>query len=418
MADAGHVLILSLVFPPDNVSTAHLMGDIARDLAARGHRVSVISTTPHYNRDEVAEVAQPLRRMWGGLLYRSDYAGIPVYHVPMPPKGRSSVRRVLSWAWFHVMSVIAGVLLLPRVHAILTPSPPLTMGLASWALGLVRRAPFVYAVFELHPDIIISMGLVRQPLVIRLLYAMERFVYARSAHLTVTTPAMERRIREKGVPADKVTYLPNFVDTEETLLEPRPNAFSRAHDLDGRFVVSYAGNVGLAQGLEPLLDAALLLRDLDDVRIVIVGGGVIWDDLKARIETEHLDNVILLPHQPLAAVPAIYGASDVCVVAQSAGTTSDAVPSKVYRIMGASLPVLALTTPDSDLAMLVREAGAGAVVGQDGEEIAAAVRDAVARPDVWRARGAAGRRHVEAKYSRRVITAGYADVIERVRSRH
>ena len=412
------ILLLSLVFPPDNVSTGHLMGELARDLRALGHEVTVITTTPHYNRDPMAEQRQPLRSAWGGVLRRSDHHGVTVFHVPMPAKARSRVLRVLSWLWFHVLSVLVGAFAVGRVDVILTPSPPLTMGLASWALGVLRRAPFVYSVLELHPDIIISLGLVKQPLVIRLLYAIERFVYARAAHLTVIAPAMQRRMLEKGVPASKVSLVPNFVDTDATLAVPRPNTFSTAHGLDDVFVVSYAGNVGPAQGLEPLLDAARHLRDLPAVRVVVAGGGILWDDLAARIRAEHLDNVVLLPHQPFETVPLIYGASDLCVVAQSATTTSDAVPSKVYRIMGASLPVLALTVPHSDLAALVEDAGCGAVVPQEGAAIATVIRAAAADREGWRARGAAGRRYAEAHYSRRAVTAQYARIIEQARSRH
>ena len=247
---------------------------------------------------------------------------------------------------------------------------------------------------------------------------LERFVYARAARLTVIAEAMHRRVLEKGVPAAKVSLVPNFVDTSVPLAVPRPNAFSRAHRLDDAFVVCYAGNVGPAQGLEALLDAAAALRDDSRVRIVIVGGGIRWQAFATRIAAEALDNVVLLPHQPLEEVPAIYGASDLCVVSQSPTTTSDAVPSKVYRIMGAAKPVLAMTVPTSDLATLVQAAGCGAVVSaSDGHEIAALIRRAVDEPELWRAKGAAGRAHVEAHYSRRFVTARYNTLVTELTAR-
>jgi colanic acid biosynthesis glycosyl transferase WcaI len=219
---------------------------------------------------------------------------------------------------------------------------------------------------------------------------------------------MRRRVIAKGVPAGKVTLIPNFVDTGTVLAVARPNPFSRRHQLDDLFVVSYAGNVGPAQGLEALIDAAAALRDLPHVRVVVVGGGILWEALAQRIATERIDNILLLPHQPFDAVPDIYGSSDLCVVAQSATTTSDAVPSKVYRIMGAGKPVLAMTAPGSDLAALVADAGCGVVVSAaDPAAIAGAIRDAAAAPGRCRAMGEAGRAHVEAHYSRRAVTARY-----------
>jgi colanic acid biosynthesis glycosyl transferase WcaI len=404
----ARVVLLSLLFPPDNVSTAHLMADVCEDLVAAGHAVTVITTTPHYNRDDAAEARQPRSSHWGRLVQTSRYRGIRVFHTWMPRKGPSSLARVSAWALFHALSVGVGVVSVGRVDVLITPSPPLTMGVAAWLLSRLKGAPYIYSVLELHPDIAISLGLVRRPLLIRFLFALERFVYARAARLTVIAEAMRRRVIAKGVPAGKVTLIPNFVDTGTVLAVARPNPFSRAHRLDDLFVVSYAGNVGPAQGLEALIDAAAALRDVPHVRVVVVGGGILWDALAQRIATERLDNILLLPHQPFDTVPDIYGTSDLCVVAQSATTTSDAVPSKVYRIMGAGKPVLAMTAPGSDLATLVADAGCGIVVSAaDPAAIAGAIRDAAAAPDRCRAMGDAGRAHVEAHYSRRAVTARY-----------
>ena len=99
------VLFLSLVFPPDNVSTAHIMGELARDLQAYGHRVTALTTLPHYNDDPESQAAQPMARHWGPILKRSDYGGIPAYHIWMPRKGRSVLLRILAWMNFHVISL-------------------------------------------------------------------------------------------------------------------------------------------------------------------------------------------------------------------------------------------------------------------------------------------------------------------------
>jgi len=408
----ARVLLVSLVFPPDNVSTAHLMGELAVDLAARGHDVAIITTTPHYNRDEAAEAAQPRRAWWGRLVQRSTYHGLPVYHTLMPRKSQSSLLRVGAWAIFHALSVLVALTSVGRVQAIVVPSPPLTMGVVAWVLSRLKRAPYVYSVLELHPDIAISLGLVRNPLLIRLLFALERFVYARATHITVIADTMRRRVLAKGVPAFKVTLIPNWVDTSVPLALPRPNAFSREHDLDGAFVTSYAGNIGPAQGLETLLDAAVLLQDDPRHRIVLVGGGILTEAFAARIAREGLRNVTLLPHQPVERVPAIYGASDLCVVSQAGTTTSDAVPSKVYRIMGAAKPVLTITAEGSDLERLVVESGGGLVVRNGNPAaLARAIREAAADPARLRAMGEAGRAHVAAHYDRRVATGRYAQVL-------
>ena len=406
------VLILTLLFPPDGVSTAQIMGELAEDLGRSGHDVTVLTTTPHYNRDLDAERRQPLSAYWGRLVQRSTFRGNPVYHTAMPRKNRSVVLRLMAWALFHILSLVAGIVIIRRVDVIVSPSPPLTMGIVAWLLGLWHRAPFIYNVQEIYPDIAINLGAIRQPWVIRVLFALERFVYARSARVTVIADRMRHRLVQKGVAESKIQLIPNFVDADALQPVPRPNEFSRRFELENSFVVSYAGNFGPAQGLETLLDAAARLRDLPEVVIVLVGNGILWNPLSRRISDDRLDNVRLIPYQPFAIVPMIYGASDICVVSQAVSTGTDAVPSKVYRIMSCRRPVLAATDPASDLAQLVRQADCGMVVPQESAaQIAAAIRGAYGDQPRWRAMGERGRQHVLDHYTRQVVTTRYHQLI-------
>ena len=157
----AEVLLLSLVFPPDGVSTAQIMGELAVDLVKYGHRVTVISTIPHYNRNLENESAQPLRQKWGKLLYQSEFKGMAVYHSFMPAKGQNKLMRILAWAFFHFISIIAGLMIVPRPAVILSPSPPLTIGLCAWLLGSLCRAPYIYNVQEIYPDIAIRLGMIK-----------------------------------------------------------------------------------------------------------------------------------------------------------------------------------------------------------------------------------------------------------------
>jgi colanic acid biosynthesis glycosyl transferase WcaI len=402
------VLVLTLVFPPDSVSTAQIMGELGDDLRRAGHHLSVITTTPHYNRDPEQEARQPLRPFWGRLVQESSFRGIRTFHTRMPAKGRSVAGRLLAWLQFHLLSLAVGIVVLRRVDVILTPSPPLTMGVVAWLLGIWHRAPFLYNVQELYPDIAINLGAVRNRWVIRLLFALERFVYSRATTIAVIADQMRRRLLEKGVPASKVIVIPNFVDVEALVPVPAPNGFTHEHGLDGRFVVTYAGNLGPAQGLDALLDASRLLADVPEVLVVLVGGGTLWTAFAQRIVQQHLNNVRLIAVQPFSRVPEIYGASDLNVVMLASSTGSDAVPSKVYRIMSCGKAVLAATEATSDLAALVREAGCGLTVPQDDPAaIAQAIRQACADRPALERMGQAGRRHVAANYARPIVTARY-----------
>ena len=410
-----HVVLLSLVFRPDNVSTAHVMAELARDLQGLGHHVTVFTTTPHYNSDPEAEAAQPLRPVLGRLLQTSEYHGIRVYHAWMPRKGRSVLLRLLAWVWFHGVSTLAALVLARNPSVILVPSPPLTTGVSAWVLGRLRSTAFVYNVQEIYPDIAINLGALKNPTLIRLTYALERFVYRRARAITVIAPRMRERLIEKGVPPAKVVVVPNFVDLGELSPRPKDNPFSRAFGVHDKFVVSYAGNLGPAQGLDCFVDVARLLRDRPQVMLLLIGDGMLAEPLRARAAAQGLSNLRVIPYQPYAVVPDIYGASDVCVVAQATATGSDAIPSKVYRIMACERPIVAATDARSDLAQLVRDAHCGAVIpAESADALSTAVRDALADPEAWRRRAAAGRAYVTAHYGRAAISRRYEALLQEV----
>ncbi len=404
----ARILFLSLVFPPDGVSTAQIMGDLAEDLRSRGHTVDVLTTTPHYNRDAEAEARQPLRSYWGPVVKKSDFRGLPVTHTLMPRKGRSVPARLGAWILFHALSTIVGLTALPRPDLIFVPSPPLTMGLAARLIGWFRRAPFIYNVQEVYPDIAIRLGALRSRPLIRLLRGLERLVYRRAAKITVIAPCMLQNLLAKGVSRDKVSLIPNFADVDDLRPLAKDNPFSRRYGLQDIFTVSYAGNLGAPQGLDTFLDAAALLRHEPGIRFLMLGDGMQKEALRRRLDELKLEAFLFLPHQPYSVVPEIYASSDANLVPQAAETGCDAVPSKVYRIMACGRPILAVTDPASDLAALVGEAACGVVVPPgSAPALAQAILEAFRSGAEWRAKGEAGRLFVVRHYSRSSVADRY-----------
>ena len=409
----ANILILTLVFPPDSVSTAQIMGDLGTDLKSHGHKVTVLTTSPHYNRDPEAELHQPLHRCWGRILMKSKYNDIEVYHTLMPRKGENTLFRLLSWAGFHLISTIAGIGMIPKPDIIIVPSPPLTIGLSAWIIGSLYRIPYIYNVQEIYPDIAISLGVLRNKWLIGLLLRLERFVYKKASSITVIASRMRHRLLEKGVSADKVRIIPNFVDTDDLRPFDKDNEFSRQHKVQNKFVVSYAGNIGPAQGLESFIDAAALLQNEEEIHFMLIGNGILWETLKNRIERSGLANILILPYQPYSLMQLIYAASDICLVAQAPETGCDAVPSKVYRIMACGRPVLAFTDLNSDLAHLVASVGCGkAVQAGSSEELADMILNGYHNQIHWRCMGETGRNCVIKNYARTVITNSYHELVQ------
>jgi len=406
------ILLLTLVFAPDGVSTAVLMTELALELQTLGHQVTVLTTTPHYNVEPEARARQPLTRRWGGLLYTSDCQGIPVYHAAIPVKGNRVGARLLDYVRFHAISTLAGLTVAGDYDVLLVPSPPLTIGLSAWILGLLRRVPFVYNVQEIYPDVAVSLGVLRNRWLIRGFEMMERFIYRRAHSITVISEWFRRRLLAKGVPAAQLHMIPNFVDTEFMQPGVKANTFAQAHNLADSFVVLYAGNIGLTQGFEIIIEAARQLTHIPDLRFVIVGDGTRRGWLEEQLKLHALHNVVLLPYQPRSVVPQIYAASDLCLVPLKRGTAQETFPSKIYTIMAAGRPVIASADADSELAWVVGASNAGwAVPPDDATALAGAIEEAYRQRTNLADKGAHGRAYVVANHSRQAVARRYDALI-------
>lgn len=408
----ANVLILSLVFRPDNVSTAQIMGDLALDLYKLGHKVFVITTIPHYNKDVEAVVNQPLNNYWGKLVQRSNYFNIDVLHVWMPHKGKNKVFRIITWLSFHITSTIVGCISGFKPDIIFAPSPPLTIGISAWLIGLRHNCPFIYNVQEIYPDIAVNLGELKSPFIIRILQNLERFVYNRAGALSVISDGMAHCIRFKGVPELKVRMIPNFVDIEDFRPLPKDNRFSRQYGLSNKFVISYAGNMGKPQGLGVLIEAAHLLHSEDKIHFLLMGDGSERDSLIKKIKGLQLTNMTILPYQPYSLMAEAYATADVSFVSQAPETCNDGVPSKVYRIMACARPVIACTSENSDLAHLIRKAGGGAIVRSgDATELANVIKQSSFERDVWMKKGQKARTFILQNYSRSTVSNLYHEFI-------
>jgi colanic acid biosynthesis glycosyl transferase WcaI len=321
----------------------------------------------------------------------------------------------MDYARFHAISTLAGLTLAGQYDVILAPSPPLTIGIAAWLLARARGAPFIYNVQEIYPDIAVSMGVLRSQRAIRALECLERFVYARSSAVVVISELFRRRLLQKGIPAQKLTVIPNFVDIHFMMPGARENEFSIAHGLTDRFVVLYAGNLGLAQGVETILAAAQRLTHLTDMRFLIVGDGARRAWLESQLAQMRLSNVTLLPYQPHSVVPQIYASSDVCLVPLKRGTAHETFPSKVYTVMAAGRPLIASADPESDVTYLVKEADCGWSVPPDDETaLAMAIERAYHSRAELQRMSVNGRSYVVSHHSRLAIAKQYDLLIQRM----
>ena len=341
------ILIHSIVFSPDGVSTAYLYNDIALGFRNAGYEVVVLTTTPHYNLIETALQKQPLNKKIFGLFYESDFNGIRVIHVPLK-KYKSTIIRILSFIYWHFLSLIIG-LSIKKVDFILSPSPPLSIGLISILIAKKNRAKFIYNVQEIYPDLLIKNGALKSNIIIKSLKWLEKYVYNHASAVITIDQKFYDQIVDRFNEKDKLKIIPNFVDTELYKPVSKEVELSNPFKKDPHKVrLLYAGNIGFYQDWEPILFAAKKLRDTN-IEFWIIGEGVKKEFLIREVEKHNLTNIKVLPYQDRELMPLINSFADIHFISISKEMEQEGFPSKVYTIMACSKPMIVITGENTPL---------------------------------------------------------------------
>lgn len=407
MITLTRILLLTLYFEPDIGANAVIVTELAEELVNHGHHVTVVTGFPHYatNVTESAYKGKIVTRETSGNLKI-----IRTYLYTSSQKGRFLVR-FLNYVSFNVLSTLAG-LFSGRQDIILAPSPPLTIGLSAAIIGFFKRVPYLYNVQDINPDVLIKLGILKNRLFICFSKGLEKFVYRCAKHITILSEGFKDNLLKKGVPESKLSIIPNFIDPDFVKPLPKENDFRIRLNLQGKFVVLYAGNLGHSQNLEHLLACAKSMADEEDMVFLIVGNGSREPYLKARAQELSLANVIFLPFQPHEEVPQIYGAADVSLVTLKKGIALDSVPSKLYTIMASARPVVAAVDRGSDAWQLVEKASCGVCVEPENplalqQAIIKLKEDSKQRREF----GENGRRYVVDHHTRKLIGDAYHDLL-------
>lgn len=405
-------LLLILQFPPDVNATGLLMAQVAKGLTARGHEVAVITSFPHYERFQVWE---SYRGKWRE---RTHEHGLDVTRVNVFANGKKQNMnyRLLSYLSFNAFAALTNFLRREKYDVMLCPNGGFFTGVAAYTSGSIKGTPFVYNVQDLYPETPVAQGQLTNRRAIDGLARIERFMYRRAKHITVITPAFEKNlVREKNVPRDKVSVIPNFVDTEFIRPLPKENFFSAQHNLTNKFVITHAGNLGYVYDLETMLEAAAQLRSERDMVFLIVGNGVLRARLEAKAEQLALDNVRFMDFQPYETLPYLRAASDVQVSLYRAGAARYSMPSKLYEIMASARPVLASAEAGSDVANLIAETQCGICVEpHNAEALVHALLELKTNSARRAEMGQHGRAAAEKQFSLETVVAQYDALLQRV----
>ena len=410
-----NLLVVCPHFDPDVAPTGVVMSRIAHELIARGNRLHVVTSLPWYQHHAIDAG-------WDGQLVRTertDWGRISRVH-PFPTDKRNIPARALAFGGFTALATLVGAFGRVRPDAVLAMSPPLTLGLAGRIAATARRAPLVFNIQDVFPDVAIELGLLSGDRVIRAARALERLSYRMSDAVTVLSDDLADNVRSKitiglegeqaQAQAKKVRVIPNFVDTNAIRPAARENSYREQYGLIGKKVVMYAGNVGFSQSLDLVLEAARSFEvSRPDVVFVINGGGSARPDLER--DAAHLQNVRFIDMQPIERLPEVLAAGDIHVVPLRAGLAWSSVPSKLYSILAAGRAIVASVDSGTEVERTLERAAAGiAVPPDDPRAFAGAISELIDDSDRAARLGASGRLFVERWASPAAVAESYENL--------
>jgi colanic acid biosynthesis glycosyl transferase WcaI len=340
------LLVLNQYYWPGLEATAHLLSELCEALTA-DFEVTVVTGRlrgrPELPADEV-------------------HNGVRILRVESTAYDRAQLSgRAVNYLTYLGQTLRTGASL-PRQDVVLSGTDPPIVGDVALAVARRHRAPLVVVSEDVFPEIAVALHRLDPGPLVTLLRVLVRLYLRNADRIVAIGDTMRARLEQKGARPERVTVIPNWTDVNALAPQDKDNEWARANDLAGRFVVMHSGNVGHAQDLDSLIRADTLLRDLDDLRIVVIGTGARHAELMSLSEILETDHVRFLDFQPRELLPQTLAAADVHVVGLARGLAGYIVPSRLYGVLAAGRPVIAAAEEESETAQLVREAGCGIVV--------------------------------------------------------
>jgi colanic acid biosynthesis glycosyl transferase WcaI len=416
------ILYVSQYFPPEMGAPAARAVELSRHWAAAGHDVTILTGFPNHPTGVVPpEYRDKIRRLVvreGKDREKKDGVNVVrTWLLPLP--NRKAHERMLNYSSFCASAATTG-LFLPRPDVVIATSPQLLVGLSGWWLARWKRVPFVFEVRDLWPESLsaVGMGDSNSPLH-RALAWIAGFLYRHADQIVVVTPAFEDYLVEHWrVPREKISVIENGVETR--LFSPEP-CYAEATNLrrelgaEGKFVVSYIGTMGMAHGLETVIDAAIRLRDSNpEIVFLMVGEGAEKARIIVLAQERGLTNLRFVDQQPREKIPAYICASDVCLVPlKKTELFKTVLPTKMLEFMSCARPVI--LGVDGQARAILEEANGGlAIEPENVDALVKAILYLAGNRGLAEELGRNGRDFIVRRFSRQQTAEKYIRELERL----
>lgn len=404
MTSKGKVLLVTESYPPILNSAGRLFSELADSLSQQGIDVLVLTEKPYrYVADEGNAPSENNDH---------SYEGARVIRLPGFPRLRSVLffrylEQLLKMMMYFLVGIFCGFR-----RDVIVYAPPLPIALAGVIISKFHRRRCIVNVQDLYPETAIALGVMKKRFLIVLARAMESWVYRFSHSITVHSEGNRDYIIKRGVDPQKVHVVYNWIDLAKYSPGPLNNGFRAKHSLGTKFIISYAGVVGLAQDMESFLQAAMDFREDKEVFFVVAGGGAGYKAIEKRAKLERLTNMLFLSHQVEPEYVKLLRSSDLCLVTLVKELLTPAIPGKLQGIMAVGRPVICSVPEASGAKAVVEEAACGLWIDpQDKNGLTKAIttlRENESREII----GLNGRKHARQYFEREQCTRAYFDLLE------
>ena len=402
-----NVLLIHQAFVGPNEAGGTRHFELARHCLEAGNTFSVVASDLSYLTGQRTAKGR-------GLIVRENLGGLRILRAyTLPTIHKSFIWRVISFLSFMVTSIIAGLRSGP-VDLVMGTTPPIFQAASAWVIAFVRRRPFLLEVRDLWPEFAIDMGVLKNPVLIRLSRWLERFLYARAECIVVNSPAYRDYLIEHGIAPERIEFVPNGVNPGMFHPSANGNSIRDEFGLDSKFVVTYAGAIGMANDISTVLRAARSLQGESGIRFLIVGDGKERNACEEIAKEWGLNNVVFSGARPKSEMPVFLAASNVCLATlKDIPMFKTTYPNKVFDYMAAGRPtILAI---DGVIRDVIEEANAGIFVAPgDDVALSAAVMKLFKAPAIVTEMGNAARRFVTEHFDRAAQAEEFLGVLERV----
>jgi len=329
------ILILTQYYPPETGAPQNRLSGLAAELSVLGHEVHVLTAMPNYP-------AMEIHKQYRGLFFKKEFVQqIHIYRSWIyVSKNRSIFSRLLNYFSFTFSSLFNSFRIKGDFDVLMCESPPLFLGMSGWAISKFKKAKFIFNVSDLWPESAEKLGVITNRFFLNLATKLEEFLYRSSFMVTGQTQGIVKNINDR-VPDKMVHWLPNGVDESifNTRIDPERRIISGFAKDD--FLILYGGIIGIAQGLDVILDASLLLSKDSKIKFLLLGEGPEKERLMARKKKENLDRIYFLNLIDRAEVPAFVSSIDAAVIPlKKMDLFLGAIPSKIFENLALEKPIL------------------------------------------------------------------------------